>query len=410
MESKEDKICFRVPIYPKKTKCIGCGCSVGTRTKNNIKKAISIGMEKAIEFWNNQQLVVHYNDHKLCSTCFNLEELEIGFKMSSNGSDFKTLSELFTLYFKRNNKIEKKIEKMENNIELDSNILHITKLSANECVECCGLNLENLNELSHCSGCSVQVVFEFFCKCRQRVSDRFGGVLFQKDHSAISHNFERVLDRLTDNFVSKWLGSSAFTRESIILENTPYLFKQIIPDVRGEIDGTYFYIEKSSVFDVQRKTYSGHKGRNLIKEMGIILPNGKIFDLIGPFFSDGDHSDEWMWSYIMDNNCGDIKKVFDLQYDEFLADRGFLNINKTEGMFKLKCPIGLSPNKKQLSTEEANNSRLVTRFRNVVERVFGRLKSRWKIIDDVIPSGLWPKFHQLLRLLAAIENAFSPPL
>jgi hypothetical protein len=26
--------------------------------------------------------------------------------------------------------------------------------------------------------------------------------------------------------------------------------------------------------------------------MGIILPNGKIFDFIGPFFSDGDHNDE----------------------------------------------------------------------------------------------------------------------
>ena len=76
-------------------------------------------------------------------------------------------------------------------------------------------------------------------------------------------------------------------------------------------------------------------------------------------------------------------------------------------MFALKTPVGLNPHQKQLSVEDANNSRFVTRFRNVVERVFGRFKIRWKIIGDVISSGLWPKLHKLLHLLAAIENAFS---
>ena len=117
-----------------------------------------------------------------------------------------------------------------------------------------------------------------------------------------------------------------------------------------------------------------------------------------------------MWTYITENNCGNIKEVFNVEEDEFLADRGFLYIKEKEGMFKLQCSVGLSPNQKQLSTKDANNSRLVTRFRNVVERAFGRFKSNWKIISNVISNGLWPKIHQLLRLLAAIENAFFSPL
>lgn len=70
----------------------------------------------------------------------------------------------------------------------------------------------------------------------------------------------------------------------------------------------------------------------------------------------------------------------------------------------------MKPSQKQLSTMDANQSRLVTRFRNVVERAFGRLKSNWKILANTITTNLWPKFHPLLRVLAATENAFSKPL
>lgn len=403
----EESMEFKVPLYSKRTKCIGCGCSVGTKAKSHTKKANSVGMEKSLEFWISQQLVVHYNDYKMCSNCWNSEEISIQFKLSSDISEFKTLLDLLTSNLKTKRKMDNKIKGMDKE---KKPLLNIAELSEEECMECCGISMSNLKQLSEECGCSIQIIFEFFCKCRQKISDRFGGVLFQKDQSAISHNFGRVLDKLTEVFVPKWLGSSAFTREEIIQYNTPYLFQQLMPNVRGGIDGTYFYVEKSGDFNYQRKTYSSHKGQNLVKEMGIILPNGKIFDFIGPFFSDGDHNDEWMWNYISDFNCGDINDVFDLEQDEFLADRGFIRVKDTEGMFALKTPVGLNPHQKQLSVEDANNSRLVTRFRNIVERVFGRLKIRWKIIGDVISSGFWPKLHRLLCLLAAIENAFSPLL
>ena len=268
----------------------------------------------------------------------------------------------------------------------------------------------NLKQLLQDSDCSIQLIFEFFCKYRQKISDRFGGILFGKDHSTVFKIFGKILNNLSEVFVSKWLEASAFNREEIIQHNTSELFQQVFPNVRGGIDGTYFYVEKSEDFNNQRKTFNSHKKRNLIKEMDIILPNSKIFDFVGPFFSDENHNDEWMWIYIVDNNCGDITDVFDVNIDEFLADRGFLRVKQTDDTFTLQTPVGLAPKTKQLKTEDANQSRLVTRFRNIVERAFGRLKARWKIIGDIISSGLWPKLHKLVRLLAAIENAYFPPI
>jgi hypothetical protein len=49
-----------------------------------------------------------------------------------------------------------------------------------------------------------------------------------------------------------------------------------------------------------------------------------------------------------------------------------------------------------LNTIEANHSRVITKFRNFVERAFGKFKARWKIIEYVISSGLWPKMHDLI--------------
>jgi hypothetical protein len=400
---------FNIPVKGKKYWCISCGCKVGNKSKSHLKKGNSVGMEKAVKFWLTNQLVVHYSDHKLCNNCFNMEDPRVESTLSSNSFELKTLLDLLTASVKKSKTKEETIE-VEVEVEKKEPLLDIARMSEEDCLECCGLSKENLENLSQKSGCSIQVVFEFFSKCRHKFSDRLAAVLFQKDKGTVSHNFGRVLENLTHGFVPEYLGSTAFSREQIMEENTPKMFKELLPNVRGAVDGTYFYVEKNTVFDVQRKTYSSHKGRNLLKEMGIILPNGKFFDFIGPFFGDGDHNDEWIWKYITENNCGDVTEVFNLEDDEFLADRGFLRVKEGDGLFKLKTPVGLSPNQKQLSTEDANESRLVTRFRNIVERAFGRLKERWKIIGDVVSSGLWPKIHNLIQLLAAVENAFSLPL
>lgn len=90
-----------------------------------------------------------------------------------------------------------------------------------------------------------------------------------------------------------------------------------------------------------------------------------------------------------------------------MADRGFLHI-KTG--YTLNCPVGLNPKESQLSTADANESRLVTRFRHIVERFFGRFKMNWKVLLHVIDDSYIPKLDKLVKVLCAIENAYYDKL
>lgn len=319
---------YLVPQYPIKNNCIGCGCKVSPTTKNNIKKAFAIGFEKAATIWSTQQVVTNYKHHKMCRNCF---EADVPIPSKSvDQVDLEILVKALTLAF-----AAKKDPPISSISETTTSKLECAKLSQEQCEEACGLNHDQLKDLSQLINHSVQIVFEFFCICRQGISQHFTAVLVDKNQSTISRNFFSVLESLTNSFVPKWLGSSAFSREDIKINYTPTLFKNIHPDVCGTIDETYFYGEKSSVFEAQRKTYNKPKGRNLMKEMGIVLPNGRFYDFTGPFYSDGDHNDEWMWLYIVDNNLCGIKSVFQPETDKFLADRGFSHCTEEENGFSL---------------------------------------------------------------------------
>lgn len=47
------------------------------------------------------------------------------------------------------------------------------------------------------------------------------------------------------------------------------------------LDGTYLFTEKSSSHWTQKMTFSGQKGRNLLKVMMIVTPTGYIVDAAG---------------------------------------------------------------------------------------------------------------------------------
>lgn len=285
---------YLVPIYAIKTNCIGCGCKVGSKSQHNIKKAHSVGLEQTVQIWLNQKVIVNYKDHKLCSKCFSIKGMQIPSKKTSE-PNLELLIHTLTSFCSKSRNLETKNE--DTNGEQIQQFL-FTNLTIEQCIETCGLAPKSLEEISSLINQNPQIIFEFFYICKQGISQHFASVLANKNQSTISRNFNSVLDNLTTYFVPKWLGASAFSREDVINKHTPKLFKQLHPRVCGGIDGTYFYCEKSSVFDSQRKTYNSHKGRNLIKEMGVILPDGRIFDFLGPFYSDGDHNDEWMWLYI----------------------------------------------------------------------------------------------------------------
>lgn len=388
-----------VPSFSIKTSCVACGCKVSSKPSGRIKRAIHISKECSLEIWKDQRILVR-DGYKMCSIC-SVKNRKIKSTKSvefiENCNIINRLIELLDL------KCNKKIVEVKKTT--DSSLL-IDNMSPKECKEATGLTSVQLEELSNLIQKPTNQVFEFFNICKQGLSQRFAGSLYQITQSSVSYHFNSVLDSLSENFVPLFIGSSAFSKEVIKESHTPFMFSQIWPKVVGVIDGTYFYCQKSYDFDFQKRTFSGQKKRNLIKFMGIVLPDGRFFDLIGPFYSDGDHSDEWMWEYILENNLGSIHDIF-TEDDEFLADRGFLRVNST---FRLHCPVGLKPSEKQLSAKDANESRLVTRFRNVVERAFGRLKMHWKILYHNLDSNILPNLSSIIRILAAVENKYYKKL
>jgi len=88
--------------------------------------------------------------------------------------------------------------------------------------------------------------------------------------SCVSEAIESVAEALTANFVPKHLGFAHMSREKM-LEHVPKFTSTVLetnPDqLVAVMDGTYLFIDRPSDFALQRKTYSTHKHRNLIKTM-----------------------------------------------------------------------------------------------------------------------------------------------
>ena len=144
--------------------------------------------------------------------------------------------------------------------------------------------------------------------------------------------------------------------------------------------------------------------------MVIVTTTGYIMSIIGPFFADGKNNDASMLRNILDKNADGIMDWLQ-EGNIFILDRGFrdiLNSLEDDG-FETKSPSFLPKAEKQLSTSEANHSRLVTKIRWAVECVNGRIKS-WKYFDKIVPNSDVHNIQSYLLIVAALCNCYLPPL
>ncbi|CAF1161060.1 unnamed protein product [Rotaria sordida] len=297
------------------------------------------------------------------------------------------------------------IDKEKNDLNRTDSSLY--NISVEECQILCGLLPDHISDIARIIHQNPQHIFEFFTICRQNMNQRAAAVFFgYKTHASISSHFNQILGSLSNDFVPIYIGSSAFTRTDI-QRNTPDLFKKLFPGVVGIIDGIYLFCQKSKCFELQKKTWSEHKKRNLIKIMGVQFANGRWFDLMGPFYADGDHNDASIWNYVVKEDIGRIHDIFDERTDEFIGDRGFRNVDNER--FTVRIPPSLAKDQVQLSTQDANTTRKITKLRNCIEHGFGRLK-KWRIIGSVIDNNLISKVGSLLRILGAIDNKYFESL
>ena len=226
----------------------------------------------------------------------------------------------------------------------------------------------------------------------------------------------KVRDTLSGHFVSENLGFDHITRGEVILNKTRPLAKLLFADNECSppailvLDGTYIYIQKSSQFKFQRRTFSMHKKRSLVKPMMIVSTSGYIVSVIGPYLADGKNNDAQILNHIIKTNTEEVRSWVKND-DIFVVDRGFrdsLPLLKEIGI-KAEMPSFLQKGEKQFSTSDANKTRMITKIRWVVESVNARLK-QWRFFDKVVPNTHLPHLQKYIRIVCAMLNKYKNPL
>ncbi|RWR98487.1 Vacuolar protein sorting-associated protein 13C-like protein, partial [Dinothrombium tinctorium] len=230
------------------------------------------------------------------------------------------------------------------------------------------------------------------------------GIFEYESKASVSKCIGSMCEVLKKDFIPKYLGAKNLSR-SQLLSHTPKQCRLLydIPDDKALIiiDGTCLYTQKSTNYRIQKRFYSVQKGRNLVKPMMIVAPDGFIIEANGPFV--GANNDASITQFML-NIEADLFKLL-IPGDFILVDRGFRDVVdplKSKG-YNVLMPHYLKQ-ASQYTTEQANESRLVTKFRWTVEAKNGHLKTKYKIFNNCISVKLLPLIPDLFRIACALEN------
>ncbi|KAK3109068.1 hypothetical protein FSP39_022182 [Pinctada imbricata] len=259
--------------------------------------------------------------------------------------------------------------------------------------------------------CSLAI---FMMKMKTGLPNKLLSTLFNISKSSIKRAIATVRKTLSASFVPYYIGFQHISRQDVITKHTRPLAEQIFGEnglqVVLVLDGTYIYIQKSLNFQFQRRSYSVHKGRPLVKPMVIVSTTGYFVSVIGPYLADGKNNDARILEHIMRSNIEDVRDWID-ENDVFIVDRGFRDAVPFLSSLGINAemPAFMKRGEKQMSTEDSNSSRMVTKVRWVVESANARSK-RWRFLDHVLPTNQVPYIGDYVRIVCAIANKFYPPL
>ena len=210
----------------------------------------------------------------------------------------------------------------------------------------------------------------FLCKLKTGLSNQILSTIFHTSKSSIRRATAAVRKAMLVEFVPQNLGFEHVTRQEVISCHTRQLAQTLFSDVEKSqailvLDGTYIYTAKSNNFHYQRRSYSIHKGRPLIKPMVIVTTTGYFVSILGPYLADNKNNDASILQHIIKTNAEDIRSWLS-EDDIFIVDRGFrdaLPLLEDLGI-QAEMPRFLEKGQKQMSTSDANMSRLVTKVSN----------------------------------------------
>ncbi|XP_062619706.1 uncharacterized protein LOC134281247 [Saccostrea cucullata] len=182
------------------------------------------------------------------------------------------------------------------------------------------------------------------------------------------------------------------------------------PPVLLVLDGTYIYIQKSCNFRFSRRSFSMHKHRPLVKPMMVVTTSGYVVSVLGPYLADSKNNDSGILNHMIRSNTEEMRDWLQ-DGDTFIVDRGFRDSSEVLGDIgvNMEMPCFLQRGTSQHTTQEANQSRLITKVRWVVESANARLK-RWKYLNHVIPNTQIPFIGDYVRIVCALCNRFTSVL
>jgi hypothetical protein len=121
----------------------------------------------------------------------------------------------------------------------------------------------------------------FLAKFRLGLSNRVLATMFcLKDKRTVAHVINQVRQALKTNFVPQHIGLNHINRQSVIDHHQTAIATALLANNTTQLcivmDGTYLPIQKSANSQFQRRTYSMHKHKNLVKPMIITATVGVI--------------------------------------------------------------------------------------------------------------------------------------
>ncbi len=118
----------------------------------------------------------------------------------------------------------------------------------------------------------------------QKIAALFNLTNYKHDHYRLIDGIRRILSK---SFLPNHLGVDHISRGLINIHHTTEISKTLFELNEESIatvwDGTYVYIQKSSNYSFQRKTYYMHKYRSLVKFMVIVTTTGIFFIILRLF-------------------------------------------------------------------------------------------------------------------------------
>lgn len=284
-----------------------------------------------------------------------------------------------------------------------------------ECKRWTRLNAQQINQLFSVlcnseANLKREGLLLFLCKLKTGYTNKHLGTLFNVGASKVQYLIAETMSIIETHFVPRHLGFGHLNRELLLKHKDSFaqaLYCQDKPNNLVVIfDSTYIYIQKSQNYMFQRKTYSDQKKRNFLKPMMVVTADGYILDVFGLY--PATVNDAKIMESIIDTqeNLEHFRKG-----DVFLLDRGFRDaVPKLNAIgFDVRMSSFLHKKQTQLDWREANNSRIVTKIRQVVERTNNRLK-QFKLLKNTYCNKSLRDLHKYVRIAIAIINFFQPAL